>query len=578
LKKSIIALVLLVIVVSLYAQEKHTIICPDYRTNLTSEGSMLLVNAEPLHELPKVFYNGLTNEIGLPSVPVFRFFIQLPETVIPEISVSYKNSKRTKLSFAVYPLQPPWSKSGEKPPFTMDQNFYSNGDSYPEIRAKIEDSGTIRGVRTGILSIYPVSYSPQDNILTEYQGITIEYNAKLSNIDSRLNSRVFTQLLNGMIYSPTHSLIEPFAQPEALYLIIAPDDFLPSLAPLKTELTNWGYRVKIAALSETGSDVISITDYIRTAYTTWSVPPTFIMFAGSNTLVPAPVAGSGWRSHPSDLLYVCTDGVDFLPDILTGRITAENIEQLDNAIRKILPYYRFSFDDRHFFRKIAFAACGDDGRPEFVEATHQYAMDEYFHAPSFDADSIYARLGGTTEGVVSSINDGVFLINYSGHCGSTGWSNPVLEFEQLDLLSNHIHPLMIGNCCQSGKFDTDCFAHRVITMPLGASAYIGASNNTYWNEDDVWERRVYDGVFREGYSHVSALIYKGNLEVMLSGSTSAEYYFQIYHAFGDPAMSFYFGEPESLYADLSSMPRLSSGLSEYEITVSSDSSSLLLKW
>ena len=48
--------------------------------------------------------------------------------------------------------------------------------------------------------------------------------------------------------------------------------------------------------------------------------------------------------------------------------------------------------------------------------------------------------------------------------------------------------VLIGNCCQSNKFDVSvCFGESLLRAnKKGAVGYIGGSNNTYWDEDFWW--------------------------------------------------------------------------------------------
>ena len=62
------------------------------------------------------------------------------------------------------------------------------------------------------------------------------------------------------------------------------------------------------------------------------------------------------------------------------------------------------------------------------------------------------------------------------HCGSTGWSDPAFENADVSNLQNDgKYGLMIGNCCQSNKFDANvCFGEKLLGINNKGNCWI------YW--------------------------------------------------------------------------------------------------
>ena len=73
-------------------------------------------------------------------------------------------------------------------------------------------------------------------------------------------------------------------------------------------------------------------------------------------------------------------------------------------------------------------------------------------------------------------------------------------------------------------------------IAAGSVIYFGSMDSTYWNEDDVLQRRFYDGMFRDGRRQFSEIADYGMKEVWrhYGGAGSSKYYYETYVTFGDP--------------------------------------------
>ncbi|MCP4634150.1 MAG: hypothetical protein GY855_14590, partial [candidate division Zixibacteria bacterium] len=177
------------------------------------------------------------------------------------------------------------------------------------------------------------------------------------------------------------------------------------------------------------------------------------------------------------------------------------------------------------------------------------------------------------DAIIGTINDGTGFYNYTAHCTHDGHSNPEFSVTDVSSLTNiHKYLLGIGNCCQpntfGSNFGTPCLGEAFLRAEnKGGIGYIGASEDTYWDEDYWWAvgygpidgngpdfgdtgPGAFDGVFHDHgepvslhYNTNSAIIMAGNLAVTESGSVKDEYYWEVYHLMGDPSVITYFGMP-----------------------------------
>jgi hypothetical protein len=130
------------------------------------------------------------------------------------------------------------------------------------------------------------------------------------------------------------------------------------------------------------------------------------------------------------------------------------------------------------------------------------------------------------------------------------------------------YPLIIGNGCETNVFNlSECFAEALLRAPgKGALAYIGCTNDSYWDEDYYWAVGVgpivpdplyeetswgyYDRVFHthnEPYESwipsLGEMIFGGNMAVQQSYTSRKKFYWEIYQLAGDPTIIPWFSNP-----------------------------------
>src|SRR5690606_36631083 len=72
----------------------------------------------------------------------------------------------------------------------------------------------------------------------------------------------------------------------------------------------------------------------------------------------------------------------------------------------------------------------------------------------------------------------------------------------------------------------------------GAVMFWGSMDNTYWDEDDVLERRMYDGIFGEGKKTFREITQHALSShwAHYGGSGKSKYHWETYVSFGDPSL------------------------------------------
>ncbi len=546
------------------------------------------------------------NEEGAPKLPVMKKLIEIP--VGSSYKIIFNNIKSSTIQLSDYevntliiPSQPPVSKSedAESLPFVINNEIYQTDDWYGQELVRVIELGEMRGVHLARLEIAPFLYNPVTGVLKIVSAMDCEIQFKFGKAATSGNEKArvfspfyeanFNRLLN--YQKPDCDLGDGLIQVVPItYIIVSDPMFEASLQPFIQWKTKKGYKVVEAYTDNpaVGSTTSSIKNYLKSFYQNPPAgyqPQSFVLIVGDVAQVPAFNGNAG--SHVTDLYY-CEYTNDIFPECFYGRFSATNLSQLQAQIDKTLEYEHYAFPDPSFLDEVVMVA-GADASHQLTWGNGQinYGTQYYFNAAHGLLSHNYLQpepSGGNYSGLIrQNVSDGVAYANYSAHCSPSGWADPSFTTSHISALTNsHRYPLMVGNCCSSVEFQTNCFGEEILRAPLkGAIGYIGGSNSTYWDEDFWWgvglesisanptynssHLGAYDRTFhdRSGLSTGDWFITQGqmpsagNLAVTQSGSSLENYYWEIYHLMGDPSLMVYFSQAPEISASYAALMPLS---------------------
>jgi len=527
-----------------------------------------------------------TQVAGDPSLPVLRKLIEVPENAIVKATITkavYKdyNASDLGIRYQIIPAQPPVPKTDVDPrtiPFLMNADTYNKNSYGDTITVRTEDAGLLRGIRLMRLDVSAVKYNPVTQKLRICTELEVEVSfstpkaAQATSLSSPYFENIFSLTAN---HSQPTSKALIIAQP-VTYVILANPLFKTALKPFIDWKTQKGFNV-IEAYTDNpavGNTPTAIKQYLQNLYLNpppGMSAPSFLLIVGDVTLLPPFHSDIG--QHVTDLYYAEYNG-DKLPELFYGRFPASNVAELQVMIDKTLEYEKYTMPDPSYLGKAALISGADASHQlNWSNGQIRYASDNYFNASqNIDASVVLQpSVPADVDKTMQNIASGVGFANYTAHCSAAGWTNPKFTTTELSNLKNdHKYTLMVGNCCQSARYDQDCFAKAVLSMSgKGAIGYIGGSNDTYWDEDFWWSTGfkaitgnptydalhpgALDGAFHthnEGtdkwFITQGQLLVAGNLAVEQSNSTLKAYYWEIYCLMGDPSLSMYYGIPKPL--------------------------------
>ncbi|MBG16211.1 MAG: hypothetical protein CL853_07650 [Crocinitomicaceae bacterium] len=527
---------------------------------------------------------------GRPDLPTLNKLIDIPYGSSVQVNVISFVEEEIILSAnqlnRISPAQPSISKSVDvsKVPFYLNENLYATDAFIEPSLAKVVPLGKMRGHQLGRLELCPFKYNPVTGVLKVYSELTIEVvfngadHALTKQIHQKNKSSHFNSSFGKLINSSQHQQKDMLTTYPIKYVIVADPSFQAALQPLVEWKTKKGFTVIEAYTNDpaVGNTTASIKSYLQGLYnagTATDPAPSYLLIVGDVAQVPSFSGTTG--NHVSDLFYCEYDGGgDFYPELYYGRFSATNVAQVTNMVDKTLEYEKYLFADPSFLEHAVMISGVDASMaPTYGNGQINYGNTYYTNSAHniISHTYLYPASGNSSAQILQDANNGSCLINYTAHGYSAGWGDPSFTCTDVyNMTNDHKTALMIGNCCQSNKFDDpECFGEALLRVQnKGAIGYIGGSNNTYWNEDYWWavgagsisvnpvysptDLGVYDRTWHdngEPYSewHVTnaQMMVGGNLAVTQAGG-SEEYYYEIYHLMGDPSLMTYFGIPSAM--------------------------------
>jgi hypothetical protein len=184
----------------------------------------------------------------------------------------------------------------------------------------------------------------------------------------------------------------------------------------------------------------------------------------------------------NEATYGCTinqDSIDFLPDVSVGRMPASTADEVVTYVGKVIAYELKTLPSDSWFRRVALYSGDEVGNPAIKDK-----IGGFFPGGSTGFQLIKRYHGtspGTKQDVINDLNNGVGFVNYLGHGSVDGWKpgalGGTLDFDSSDLkaVSNADKlPVVFAGAC-----DTGLFAGLVPGDPYvdeGANEHCGMAN------------------------------------------------------------------------------------------------------
>ena len=493
---------------------------------------------------------------GLPLLPAIYKLIAIPSSKDVKLTIIEKED--TLLS-NYYLIPSPSINPDNSDTFIIDEDIYNFDSFFPDSLTAYYGPALWRDCRVIQLKVYPVQFNPvkrEIRIVTKLK-LKVEYigvNRVNDPVHPLRLTKAFVKLYKKYILN-YEEYIKERTEWEGSYLIIVHDNFYEACLPFFRWKSRLGHNVVIKSLSEIGYDSVAIYDYIKHAYDDWSVPLEYVLLIGDDNFLPTYRCDVSSYSQtfgiiPSDLIYSCVSGNDYLPDIIVGRFSIGSSDECENMRSKIMNYESGTIGGDWYKRETGIC---------IEEEVSQYAIGfirRKLLAHGFlQADSLYKPHNDVISNI---INSGRNFVVYHGH-GSSQWWSPWANYtvEDVQDLNNDV-PLIVNaiscltNCFilkGGGGGQIFCMDEAFTCCNKGAVSYWGATNRLWMRYSDMlnigfFETMFETNIYNLGYSCDGAKFFVLNI-FGANDTTKAAFY--LMNLLGDPSMQIWTDIPKYLF-------------------------------
>jgi hypothetical protein len=495
---------------------------------------------------------------GSPDLPKFSRSVIIPDLASYQVDVVSSNSSEIE-NIQIAPSKGNLIRNIDPSTVAFNQGaIYQTNAWFPENNSDLRTPHILADFRGQTVVFYPFQYNPVSHKLKITNQIEVVLranpNATPENPYIRSASSSIRKSNEGL-YSKhflnySSSRYSPIAE-QARLLIITDPAFQSALNPLVLWKRQSGMNVEVITLAEAGGDITGISNAIRSRYLS-SEGLSYVILVGDISQIPSPTAYAG-KSDPS---YGFVLGNDTYPEVMVGRISAENVSHVQVQVDKIVQYEKSTLPVIHLGQSISIASAEGPGDDNEFDWEHQRIIRDKLNAYTYEvayelydgSQGLNDAPGNPNESDVSElVNQGVGLISYTGHGSSTSLGSSGFSNNQIDQLQNDgMLPFIWSVACVNGEFDNGtCFGESWLRanrngQGTGAVAAFMSSINQSWNPPMAAQDEMVDllteNIQTSDTRTFGGLSLNGCLKMNDEYGTAGDEMTATWHIFGDPSM------------------------------------------
>lgn len=522
-----------------------------------------------------VWDDGTARQVrGEPAVPSFHTSIVIPDDAQMGVRV-VESEYEEYTGVRIAPSKGPITRDilPQTVPYVFS-DVYQTDAFYPAEVAALAEPYIMRDVRGIVVDVNPFQWNPVTETLRVYQKVVVEVTPIGPGRVNVLTSRPDKQVLEFQrIYrdhfanfdESTHRY-SPVSETGRM-LVVAHDDFVEAVQPLVDWRNQMGIETELVPLSMIGSTGNQLRSYCQSRFDDDDV--CFFLLVGDAAQIPY-VTNDGGAADP--VLTLCAGG-DSYPDAFVGRISAQNVAQVETQVERIIEYERDPhLSGRWYSRGVSIASNEGDGYGDDGEADWEHARNYRRDLLGFTysrVDELYdgthpAPPAGETQGADESgdpsaydlaqlVNDGRSLVHYTGHGSHTSWASTGFDNGDInDLVNQNQLPMVVSVGCVNGAFETTtCFAETWMRAthegePTGGVACYMSTVNQQWATPMRAQDEMIDLLTTGTMRTWGGICFNGSCDMIDHYGSAGITEFKNWTVFGDPYIHIRTASPKAL--------------------------------
>lgn len=573
--KKIIALLLLLLMVNFtFAQRINYSVLSSDANGVTIKVDM------PAYTTSNVDINGQTyqkllmsgayavTELGMPELLLAGKSIIIPENSQPTLSVVDADYQLVD-NFKLIPSKGVILRNTnpEDVPYQFGAAYQRNAF---QRESPVQLSGTfyMRDFHGVTIQVSPFDYNPVQQQLKCYRSLTlrVDFNAPFRVQQARKNCAEFNEVYQNFFLNYERSRYTTITESGEI-LIITPAQFVDAMQPYVSWKIKNGYPTTMVTLEEVGNSNTAVKNYITNFYNEHNLA--FVVIVGDGNLFPYFTKDK----EVSDNFYTEIVGDDNVPDIILGKISAENATHVTTQVNKFIQYEENPPVTTHFatFMGIASQEGGSSSDNGEIDYQHIRNIDnillDFTYTNGYELfegsqGGLDASGNPTAANVSAAMNTGVGIITYCGHGSETSWGTTNFSNSHINNLTNYnMLPFIISTACLNGKYvNQTCFAEAWLRatkngQPTGAVSTVMSTMSQPWNPPMVGQdemirlltgaenttvKRTFGGIVFNGLAKMH--------EVYPTTTSQGLQTMRTWVLFGDPTLQVRTATPQALTA------------------------------
>jgi hypothetical protein len=508
---------------------------------------------------------------GAPDLPKYTTSVIIPDQA--DMQVEVINAQYTDYTgIDVAPSKGNFTRdiSPNSVPYIYGE-VYNKNAFYPNKLADLRTPHIVRDYRGQTVVLYPFQYNPVTRVLRVYTQMTVKISAK-----SMIGGD------NPLTYKPNHPLDRNFeltyqrhflnynaiSSGKTAYvpvndygkmLIICHDAFAGAVQPLVKWKKQKGIPTEMVLASTVGTTPTAIKNYIQNYYNLNGL--TFVLLIGDHAQIPAFPAVAG----ASDNTYTFVVGTDHYPDLFIGRLSADNVTDVQTQVNKIITYEKTPMTGATWY-KSAVGIASDQGPGDDGEYDYQHERNIRTKLMAFTYSNVAELYDGSQGGadaagnpspsdLATHVNSGVSLINYTGHGSSNSFATTGYSNADVNISTNgNKLPIIFSVACVNGDFTTGtCFAEAWLRKSNGgAVGTLMSTINQSWNPPMEGQDEMNDILSQQYVTNkkftFGGVAMNGCMKMNDTYGAAGEEMTDTWNLFGDPSLMYYTDSPSPLTA------------------------------